>query len=266
MPSRPSESRFIPVGTRYGRLEVIGPCVNGKRGIPMLPVRCECGVEKLVIGASLLNGHTQSCGCLHRERASQAMSRTLLRHGDANGGEYKQLYDLWRNVKKRCDSPKYPEFHLYGGRGISYCPSWKEYETFKNWALSAGYQPGLTIERKDVNGNYVPGNCVFIPSRAQAQNRRKKATYRNGAAPTSQYKGVSQYGSKWGAYICIHRKLIALGRHSSEHEAAHAYNVASERLFNQWAVRNDIPPESLSESQREAIRAEVISRLESKGF
>lgn len=263
---RQSSSRLIAVGERFGRLTVIGPCITGKWNIPVLPVRCDCGIERTVRGIALLSGHTQSCGCLHKERASKALSKTLYKHGDSLGGEYRQLYDLWKNLKKRCDSPKYREFHLYGGRGISYYPSWKDYDKFKEWAVSAGFKTGLTIERKNVDGNYTPENCIFVYASDQAQNRRKKSRFMEGRPTSSRYKGVSAYGLKWASYICRDGKQVSLGYHSSEHEAAYAYNVASERLFNQWAVRNDIPPDAISNEQQEAIRADVIRRLEDKGL
>ena len=48
---------------------------------------------------------------------------------------------------------------------------------FYNWAMNNGYKEGLTIERINVNGNYEPSNCTWIP--LGEQNRNKTNTKRN---------------------------------------------------------------------------------------
>lgn len=58
---------------RFGRLEVISELPD--RTIPKHPrwfCRCDCGVEKWVESAYLLNGHTKSCGCLGIETRKKA--------------------------------------------------------------------------------------------------------------------------------------------------------------------------------------------------
>lgn len=54
------------------------------------------------------------------------------------------------------------------------CAEWEHsFETFRDWALSHGYTDNLTIERIDVNGNYCPENCKWIPFSLQCRNTSK---------------------------------------------------------------------------------------------
>lgn len=55
--------------------------------------------------------------------------------------------------------------------------------------MSNGYRVGLTIERKDVNGNYEPDNCEFIPRPKQSRNRRN--------TPHITYLGESKTRFEW---------------------------------------------------------------------
>ena len=45
---------------------------------------------------------------------------------------------------------------------------------FAKWADENGFESGknLSIERKDVNGNYCPENCIWIDRKYQSRNRR----------------------------------------------------------------------------------------------
>ena len=73
---------------------------------------------------------------------------------------------------KRCYNPRHKSYSSYGGRGISVCDSWNKYENFKEWAISNGYSEGLSIERVDVNGDYCPENCKWVPMSEQHLNKR----------------------------------------------------------------------------------------------
>lgn len=52
-------------GKKFGRLSVIETVFGSK-----VKCRCECGNVIYVSTADLISGHTQSCGCLQKERAS----------------------------------------------------------------------------------------------------------------------------------------------------------------------------------------------------
>lgn len=68
-------------GKKYGKLTVLKRAAdhiqnNGRKRIAWL-CQCDCGNLITVVGESLINGHTQSCGCFHSERVSQTHLKDL---------------------------------------------------------------------------------------------------------------------------------------------------------------------------------------------
>ena len=154
----------ILTGLMFGRLTVerLGGFTPTRRALWFC--RCECGGTKTVLGSSLLNGNTKSCGCI----LSEVMKKKMTTHG----GSKTRVYRIWTGMLNRCyrvDDYHYPR---WGGRGIKVCEEWRDFETFRDWALSNGYKENLSIERTDNDDWYCPGNCTWATNKKQANNRR----------------------------------------------------------------------------------------------
>lgn len=85
-------------------------------------------------------------------------------------GEVRGTLNSWNQMRARCNLPTTPGYENYGGRGISYDPSWEDFKQFK---ADLGYRPkGHTLERLNNNANYSKDNCKWATMKEQAANRR----------------------------------------------------------------------------------------------
>jgi hypothetical protein len=119
----------------------------------------------------LKNGSSKSCGCLHSEIMHKLKPNTI--HGKTNS----KLYAVWKTMRQRCNNQNNKGYPNYGGRGIKVCNAWENYKAFYSWAVASGYQEGLEIDRKDVNGNYCPENCRWVSHTVNTDNRRSVFHY-----------------------------------------------------------------------------------------
>ncbi len=188
----------MKIGDRFGRWTVTGESFLGKHSHKFIPVRCECGIKKVVQVNSLFVGNTKSCGCLQKK----------------HGLSYEPIFHVWSEALYRCTKPSNAAYKNYGGRGIIFCDEWYDPKIFCDWAKANGYQKGLTLDRIDNNKGYSPSNCRFTDRNVQSENRRKMSNN------TSGFIGVSSSKGRCQAYARKDNKPIHLGYFDTPEEAA----------------------------------------------
>jgi hypothetical protein len=149
-------------GQTFSRLTVIERAGSKANGAAW-KCKCICGNETIVSRHCLIHGNVQSCGCLYRERQREAtVTHGLSKH---------PLYQSWATMISRCENPNATGYRNYGGRGIKVCERWRH--SFPNFLKDMGERPdGMTVERKNVNGDYSPENCVWGTHKEQHHNKQ----------------------------------------------------------------------------------------------
>jgi hypothetical protein len=143
---------------------------------------CDCGKYMELPTDTILRGIQKSCGCASSRKPIH------IKHGHSQRHRNSATYSSWSNMKKRCNNPKNHKYRIYGGRGISVCDEWMH--SFENFLNDMGVKPaGLTLERKDVNGNYNKENCEWASPKKQGNNKRNNRII--------IFNGISKTESQW---------------------------------------------------------------------
>lgn len=121
----------------------------------------------------------------------------MYRHGAA-AGKKKSEYNIWVMMRQRCNNPRNKRYKDYGGRGITVCERWDN--SFTAFLSDMGLRPpGTSIERKNNDGNYEPGNCIWATREQQALNTRSNLRI--------EINGVTKTLTEWADHFGVPREL-----------------------------------------------------------
>lgn len=231
-------SKIDLTGQPFNRLVVIRE-YGRKNGAVTWLCRClgrkgdDCGNEVVVDGRNLRSGHTQSCGCLKRERST------------THDCTHEPWYPTYKTMMRRCghwEGASEHELRLYRDRGITVCEEWRNSpRAFGDWLLAHGWRNGLQIDRIDNNRGYCPENCRVATCKENINNRRNTTVLNDGTS-------LAMLCSSIGIETCEGRVLTK------------KYN----RIRMMWSKRHKIHPElmqALKEDTDKQSRSLEITKL-----
>lgn len=230
---------------RFGILTVIERAddyiyPDGKKHQAQWLCKCDCGKKVVVMSASLIRGHTKSCGCTRKEAVSEACK-------------------------------KYNTYDLSGEYGIGYTSKGEEfyfdledYEKIKDycWYINQqGYVMAYDCNAKDSGSHILMHRLIMcFPDEIEvdhinhnkrnnkkenlrivndSQNQMNKKKQKNN---TSGVTGVRWHKKhrKWYAHIGVNRNQIHIGSFDTFEEAVVARKEAEEKYFGEYSYNNSI--------------------------
>ncbi|MBO7712291.1 MAG: hypothetical protein J6S85_02235 [Methanobrevibacter sp.] len=189
---------IINIGDKIGNLTILEFSHKDKWHKSYYKCKCDCGNIIIVRDTTLKFHKTPSCGCVKYKK--HGMTRT-------------RLYRIWCDMKSRCLNKNTARFNFYGGKGISVCDEWLNFENFMNWSILNGYREDLTLDRIDGDSNYTPHNCRWTSCHTQSANKGLNKNNKSG------YTGVCKHRKIFMSYITIYKERKILGYFKTAEEA-----------------------------------------------
>lgn len=125
-------------------------------------------------------------------------SNPAYRHGHTGGNKFSPTYHSWASMLQRCTNPNTMHYKRYGGRGVSVCPTWYDFE---NFLADMGERPdNCTLDRVNNDEGYSKDNCRWATKQQQANN---KASSRK-----VSINGVSHTVTEWCSLLGVSKNTV----------------------------------------------------------
>ncbi len=160
---------------------------------------------------SAINKYAKRCRACDKAWRRKAMTENPLRfrHGYAKRDETNKQrpeYYVWTSMIQRCTNSRSSHFKHYGARGVKVCARWRRFDNFladmgpRPVGTHASGSAMFTVERKDVNGDYEPSNCIWATTSEQGLNRRNNFLV--------EYRGEKRPLSHWVRLLGLNYKIV----------------------------------------------------------
>jgi hypothetical protein len=227
---------LIKEGDKFGRWVVVKrmPAMQFKNSsLATFLCLCTCGNTATVLKNSLIRGVSKSCGCLHKEIASENCTKLFLKHGHSQT----KTHNSWRAMVTRCKSDS-----LYLDRGITVCERWLN--SFENFLEDMGERPeGMTLDRVNNCLGYIKSNCRWASTSVQNFNKRSNLPNTSGRIGVSWNRNKR----KWTASINVESLKLPLGEYRNKEDAI---KVREDAEMKYYGVLKDNTYLSISDGER----------------
>jgi hypothetical protein len=169
--------KILKEGEKFGEWTVVSISPDKIHGHISYIVKCSCGVTATHAGYYLRTGKSLLCrSCSAKKRMPKGKNCYAHKHGASTAGNpLRKTYSIWITMRQRCSDHNSRDYKNYGGRGISICREWDNFEGFYK---DMGKCPdGLSLDRINNDGNYEKSNCQWATRKQQNNNRRDNTTF-----------------------------------------------------------------------------------------
>lgn len=155
--------------------------------------------------------------------------------GDCSWKAWK-LSCIREKMISRCNNAKDREYEYYGKRRIKVCSDWNNLDNFIR-DVAINYEPGLSIDRINNNGDYVLKNVRWSTTKEQSRNRNITKKY------------------------LLNGRLFALGDLCDEFRIS--YSVVWQRLKRGWSMEQAL---GVEKKERIIIKIEERNSISDKYY